>query len=113
MTTETTPIDKTFAWQTTASGSCYTAQLSPSFEFRNKHRLANGFVRLLPAPPPHSESSTAAKHIVEALRRGEIPDNLLSEIGTVITDIDSLIERQYHKLRHVKPEYYRDGRAGN
>lgn len=106
VTTETTPIDKAFAWQTTASGSCYTARLSPSFEFRKKHRLANGFVRLLPAPPPPSESSTAAKHIVEALRRGELPDNLLSEIGTVITDIDSLIERQYHKLRHLKPEYY-------
>ncbi|MCO6413729.1 MAG: GMC family oxidoreductase [Thiogranum sp.] len=106
VTTERTPIDKAFAWHTTASGSCYTAQLSPSFAFRKKHRLANCCVRLLPAPLPHSAGSAAAKHIVEALRRGEWPDNLLSEIGTVITDLDALVERQYHKLRHTRPEYF-------
>lgn len=99
-------IEKIFDVHDTASGPWCLAQLSPSFEYQKNNRLVSSFVRLFASPLPASDSGLSARRILNGLNHGELPENLLNEIGTVITDIDTLLERQYYKLSRVKPEYY-------
>lgn len=106
ITTGKKPIEKIFGSKTTASGSSFKGQLYISFEFRKRNRLTSSFISLNPEPLPYSASGLSARRILNGIKYGDLPDNILNELGIIITDIDTLLERQYYKISDAKPAYY-------
>lgn len=99
-------IEKLFKYNATTSGSNYIGQFLLTEDVQRKHSLSSTFIRLLPKVPHSSDGTVSAWKIMDEVKKGILPDDLLYHIGNIITEIDSLIEREYYKVTHKTPEKY-------
>ena len=76
--------------------------VAPSPEFQREHGIPNCAMCLDPVNlSVRSRSIASAKHVLRALERGEMPDELTAHIGRMIGGFDDLVDAAYRKA--VKP----------
>lgn len=97
-------IEKLFRYNETPSGSKYVGEIELPKKIQKKHKLTNTFMRLLPKVPHSSDGTLSAWEILDNAKKGNVPDDILYHIGNVITEIDTLVERQYYKLSQKSPQ---------
>jgi choline dehydrogenase-like flavoprotein len=76
--------------------------VAPSPEFQREHGIPNCAMCLDPVNlSVRSSSISSTKHILRAVEKGQIPDELATHIGRMISGFDDLVDAAYRKA--VKP----------
>ena len=76
--------------------------VAPSAEFQREHGIPNCAMCLDPINlSVRSPSIASAKHVLRAVEKGQMPDQLATHIGRMISDFDDLVDAAYRKA--VKP----------
>jgi hypothetical protein len=80
---------------------------APSPEFQRAHAIPNCAMCLDPISYwLGSPSIASAKHVLRALQRGEMPDDLGTHIGRMIGDLDDLVDAAYRKILKPPPKLF-------
>jgi len=81
--------------------------VAPSAEFQREHRIPNCAMCLDPINlSVRSQSIASAKHVLREVGKGQVPDQLATHIGRMISDFDDLIDAAYRKAVNPPPKLF-------